>query len=98
MHHTMHVLDAPGLKSHTVLNLGPDCSIKSADVVRDLGVLLDNTLSLKQWRFYIGSKSRNKKDLAPQIPRAVHNFFRWSGNTDWVNRQCRSYVWGKWGN
>src|SRR6218665_1534216 len=32
---------------HTVLNLGPDCSIKPSDVVRDLGVLLDNTLSLK---------------------------------------------------
>ena len=31
---------------HTVLNLGPDCSIKPTDVVRDLGVLLDNTLSL----------------------------------------------------
>jgi len=29
---------------HTVLNLGPDCSIKPSDVVRDLGVLLDNTL------------------------------------------------------
>ena len=27
---------------HTVLNLGPDCSIKPLDVVRDLGVLLDN--------------------------------------------------------
>ena len=32
---------------HTVLNLGPDCSMKPADVVRDLGVLLNNTLSLK---------------------------------------------------
>src|SRR6218665_2018182 len=32
---------------HTILNLGPDCSIKPSDVVRDLGVLLDNTLSLK---------------------------------------------------
>jgi len=32
---------------HTVLNLGPDCSIKPSDVVRDLVVLLDNTLSLK---------------------------------------------------
>src|SRR6218665_112502 len=32
---------------HTVLNRGPDCSIKPADVVRDLGVLIDNTLSLK---------------------------------------------------
>src|SRR5688572_28139379 len=32
---------------HTVLNLGPDCSIKPVDVVRDLGVLLDNTLSMK---------------------------------------------------
>jgi hypothetical protein len=31
----------------TVLNLGPDCSIKPADVVRDLGVLLDNSLSMK---------------------------------------------------
>src|SRR6218665_2536433 len=32
---------------HTVLNLGPDCSINPSDVVCDLGVLLDNTLSLK---------------------------------------------------
>jgi len=32
---------------HTVLNLSPDCSIKPADVVRDLGVLLDNSLSMK---------------------------------------------------
>src|SRR6218665_1153724 len=32
---------------HTVLNLGPDCFIKPSDVVRDFGVLLDNTLSLK---------------------------------------------------
>src|SRR6218665_1419676 len=32
---------------HTVLNLGPDCSINPSDVVRDLGVLLDNMLSLK---------------------------------------------------
>jgi len=32
---------------HTLLNLGPDCSIKPADVVRDLGVLLDNSLSMK---------------------------------------------------
>ena len=31
----------------TVLNLGPDCSIKPADIVRDLGVLLDNSLSMK---------------------------------------------------
>jgi len=33
--------------AHTVLNLGPNCSIRPADVIRDLGVLLDNTLSLK---------------------------------------------------
>src|SRR6218665_1506416 len=32
---------------HTVLNLCPDCSLKPLDVVRDLGVFLDNTLSLK---------------------------------------------------
>src|SRR6218665_499445 len=31
----------------TLLNIGPDCSIQPADVVRDLGVLLDNTLSMK---------------------------------------------------
>jgi|SRR6218665_842206 len=31
---------------HTILNLGPDCSVKPADV-RDLGVLLDKTLSMK---------------------------------------------------
>src|SRR6218665_719633 len=32
---------------HTVLNLGPDCSIKLADVVCDLGFLLDSMLSMK---------------------------------------------------
>src|SRR5688572_25825016 len=32
---------------HTTLNLGPDCSIKPADVVRDLGVHLDNSLYMK---------------------------------------------------
>jgi len=37
--------------------------------------------SLEQWRSYIGArglsppKSQKKKDLAPQIPRVVHNFF-----------------------
>src|SRR6218665_874785 len=37
--------------------------------------------SIEQWRFYIGArgakppKSRKRKDLAPQIPRVVHNFF-----------------------
>src|SRR6218665_369662 len=41
---------------HTVLNLGPDCSIKPLDVVRDLGVLLDNTLSLK---FQIASTTKS---------------------------------------
>lgn len=32
---------------HSVLNLSPDCSIKPAEFVRDLGVLLDSALSMK---------------------------------------------------
>jgi len=32
---------------HTFFRLGLDCYIKPADVVRDLGVLLDGTLSIK---------------------------------------------------
>src|SRR6218665_882321 len=38
---------------------------------------------LTQWRFYIGArrakppKSRKKKNLPPQIPRVVHNFFHY---------------------
>src|SRR6218665_2891291 len=64
---------------HTVINLGPDCSIKSADVVRDLGVLLDNTLPLKfqiasitkSCFFYLRRIRQVKKSLNENCLRAL---------------------------
>src|SRR6218665_3402510 len=64
---------------HIVLNLGPDCSIKPSDVVRELVVLLDNTLSLK---FQIASMTKScffhfrrirqvKKSLNESCPRTL---------------------------
>jgi len=43
------------------------------------------THAVMQWRFYIGVRAGY-----PNHEKNGTYSFRWSSNTDWINRQCRS--------